>query len=178
MGMDRYLRPWNTALSWILAHGLIPKVSPESLLAKWKESLSMSMAVKHLFWKKNISSYVYKLVLPLHWEILWCGWVKRGPVALWHPLRRGCYSDGALAAHRRKSLLPSRLLATKMLTLDGSLPLKPKTSLNGRRNVSGKRRLRHSPCPKKVYFGNCKPPYTAKTLRQMMLQLPCLLKLY
>ena len=29
----------NTALSWILAHGLIPR-SPESLLAKWKESLS------------------------------------------------------------------------------------------------------------------------------------------
>ena len=28
----------NTALSWILAHGLIPR-SPESLLAKWKESL-------------------------------------------------------------------------------------------------------------------------------------------
>lgn len=29
----------DTALSWILAHGLIPR-SPESLLAKWKESLS------------------------------------------------------------------------------------------------------------------------------------------
>ena len=28
----------DTALSWILAHGLIPR-SPESLLAKWKESL-------------------------------------------------------------------------------------------------------------------------------------------
>ena len=29
----------DTALSWILAHGLIPR-SPESLLAKWRESLS------------------------------------------------------------------------------------------------------------------------------------------
>ena len=29
----------DTALSWILAHGLIPR-SPESLLAKWKGSLS------------------------------------------------------------------------------------------------------------------------------------------
>jgi len=29
----------DTTLSWILAHGLIPR-SPESLLAKWKESLS------------------------------------------------------------------------------------------------------------------------------------------
>ena len=29
----------DAALSWILAHGLIPR-SPESLLAKWKESLS------------------------------------------------------------------------------------------------------------------------------------------
>ena len=29
----------DTALSWILAHGLIPR-SPESLLAKWKESLN------------------------------------------------------------------------------------------------------------------------------------------
>ena len=29
----------DTALSWILAHGLLPR-SPESLLAKWKESLS------------------------------------------------------------------------------------------------------------------------------------------
>mgnify|MGYP000892538008 FL=1 len=29
----------DTALSWILAHGLIPR-SPESLLTKWKESLS------------------------------------------------------------------------------------------------------------------------------------------
>ena len=29
----------DTALSWILAHGVIPR-SPESLLAKWKESLS------------------------------------------------------------------------------------------------------------------------------------------
>ena len=29
----------DTALSWILAHGLIPR-SPKSLLAKWKESLS------------------------------------------------------------------------------------------------------------------------------------------
>ena len=29
----------DTAISWILAHGLIPR-SPESLLAKWKESLS------------------------------------------------------------------------------------------------------------------------------------------
>lgn len=29
----------DTSLSWILAHGLIPR-SPESLLAKWKESLS------------------------------------------------------------------------------------------------------------------------------------------
>ena len=29
----------DAALSWILAHGLIPR-SPESLLAKWRESLS------------------------------------------------------------------------------------------------------------------------------------------
>ena len=29
----------DAALSWILAHGLIPR-SPESLLAKWKESLN------------------------------------------------------------------------------------------------------------------------------------------
>ncbi len=63
-----FLRPWgDAALSWILAHGLIPR-SPESLLAKWKEILWGPMHRKHL---KNISSAVQILCcLPPHLEIL------------------------------------------------------------------------------------------------------------